>query len=121
MRNMVKAEIPPTDNRFVHDFLVIVEVVLLFCDVFTGAVGEVAGALEFSSSTRSAGCLAGNGDEGVELVDNWGISGDLGAVYPISPTLEGSGPASRRDSIDGASVEVEDDAEDIIQVLSLSK
>lgn len=108
MRNMVKAETPPTDNRFVHGFLVIGEVVLLLCDAFTDAIGGVAGALGVGSSTWSAGCLAGNGDEGVELVDNWGISKDLGAVYPISPTLEGSGSASGRDSIDAKGDEQRD-------------
>lgn len=120
MRNMVTAENPPTNNRFVHDFL-LVDVVLLFCGVFAGVVGEVVRALEVGSSRRSAGCLAGNGDGGVELVDNWRVSGDLGgAVYPISPTLEGSGPASGRESKAGSSVEVDEDAEGIIRDLSLS-
>jgi hypothetical protein len=115
---MEPGETPPTDNRFVHDFFLVDGVVLLFCVVFAGVVGEVVGAGSF---TWSAGCLAGNGDEGVEFGDNWRIAGDLGAVYPISPILEGSGSASGRASIAGVSVEVEEDAEDIIQDLSLSK
>jgi hypothetical protein len=99
MRNIESAETPPTDIRLVHDFLVVDDVVLLFCVVFAGVVGEVFEAVEVGSSERSAGCLGGKGEEGVELVDNWRISGDLGAVYPISPTLEGSGSASGRASV----------------------
>jgi hypothetical protein len=122
MRNMESAETPPTDIRLVHDFLVVDDdVVLLFCVGFAGVVGEVVEAAEVGSSLWSAGCLAGKGEEGVELVDNCRVSGDLGAVYPISPTLEGNGSASSRTSGAGVSVEVEEDAEDIIQGCSLSK
>jgi hypothetical protein len=139
MRKMESAETPPTDIRLLHDFLLVDDdvVVVLFCVVFAGVVGEVFEAVEVGSSLRSAGCLGGNGEEGVELVDNCRISGDLGAVYPISPTLEGNGSASgrasgvavgnqRRDCGEvrkdiRVSVEVEEDADDIIQSYSLSK
>jgi len=111
MRNMESAETPPTENRVV---LLVDDVVLLFCVVFAGVVGEVFEAVEAGSSARSAGCLGGKGEEGVELVGDCRISGDLGPVYPISPTLGGKGSASGRGSVVGVSVEVEEDADDII-------
>jgi len=136
IRNIDASPTPPTDHR---GFLVVGDwVPLLFCAVGAGRARVVGGVAGAGSSRLSAGCLAGSTTSGAVFGGKYAISGDLGAIYPISPTLEGSGPASGRDSTVAVrvgmnnggeashgdireSVVVEEEAEDIIRAIFVTR
>lgn len=79
-----RGDTPPTDKRWLHDFL------LDDATLFAGIVGEGTGigpiggavmeALDEGSLVRSAGCLAGNEGMDTVLVDNCCTSEDSWAI-----------------------------------------
>jgi len=114
MRTIESRDTPPNDNRR-NQGILLDEAALFVCNGGVEVMGKAFGVSDAGEWARSAGCRAGNGVVGAESAGKGLISGDLGPVYPISPTLDGSGSASGLCSTDGVSVDEEQDAEDIIK------